>query len=568
MQVQARSVFLFSVLSIGSALGCTGQIGDATGRPGGGGGGSNDPTQPAPPGASVPAPPPGTDRVFFGSAIRRLSKGELRNTLSDLLGVDLGSELAKFPEDYSEAGDVFAFDNRYAYQQPSAALIEAARNLGEVAATRVLADASLRSRLEVCTPTGAGDETCLRSFVTRFGRRALRRPLTPTEIDQLVAKSRPAGLDAGDFHRAVSVVVQALLQDPEFLYRIEIGQPVAGSNGLFKLTGPEVATRLSFFLWGTAPDDGLLDVAVTGTRLQDPAAIRATAERMLADPRARRGVERFHALWLGYERQPPPAELAAAMNEETRRLIERVIFEDKGSWLDLFRSDKTYVDGPLAAHYGLPAPTGGAGWVSYGSSGRQGILSHGTFLGVERKHEDTSPTMRGAFIRTRLLCQVVPPPPPNLMVDVDAVPTDGNCKSDRYSMWKKDGCKGCHELMDPLGHGLEGFDRVGRARTLAPSDAGKTACTIDGAGQMVDGNNNHTPFRGVAGLSDLLVESGALQSCLITQLASYLLGRPPRGDEVALFERVAGRFAAANHRFDQMLLDVVSLPGFGYRLAE
>src|SRR6185436_6874900 len=178
-----------------------------------------------------------------------LSQGELRNTLSDLLGVDLNTELAKFPEDFSEAGDVFAFDNRYAYQQPSAALIAAARNLAQVAATRVLADQTLRSQLVACTPKNASDETCLRSFVTRFGRRALRRPLTPAEIDQIVAKARPAATDANDFNRAVAVVVQALLQDVEFLYRVEIGQPVAGNAGLYKLTGPEVATRLSFFLW-------------------------------------------------------------------------------------------------------------------------------------------------------------------------------------------------------------------------------------------------------------------------------------------------------------------------------
>jgi hypothetical protein len=553
-----------------AASGCRGQIVDAPGsaaapidRGGGngGGGGPGDPPMAAPP------PPPGEDRVFFGSAVRRLTKGELRGTLSDMLGVDLGAELAKFPEDFAEANDVFAFDNRYAHQEPSAALIEAARNLADVAGARVLSDEALRKRLLTCTPTGAADEGCLRTFVSAFGRRAFRRPLSNVEIEAYVSKARPAATEAGDFHRAVSLLVRAMLQDVEFLYRTEVGQPVAGTPGLFKLSGPEVASRLSFFLWGTGPDDGLLDAAVAGERLQSPTAIRAAAERMLNDPRARRGIARFHGLWLGYERQPPPAQLAAAMGEETRRLIDKVIFEEQRPWLDLFRARETYLDGPLAAHYGLPAPTGGAGWVSYGTSGRQGILSHGTFLGVERKHEDTSPTMRGAFIRTRLLCQVVPPPAPELMVDVDAVPTEGTCKSDRYSMWKKDGCKSCHLLMDPIGHGLEMFDRTGRQRALAPSDAGKAGCEIAGTGELLAGAAS-APFTGVSGLSDRLVDSGTLESCLTTQLASYLLGRQPQGEEVALFERVAARFAAGNHRFDQMLLDIVSLPGFGYRLAE
>jgi hypothetical protein len=147
------------------------------------------------------------------------------------------------------------------------------------------------------------------------------------------------------------------------------------------------------------------------------------------------------------------------------------------------------------------------------------------------------------------------------------VPTEGNCKSDRYGMWKKDGCQGCHLLMDPIGHGLERYDRTGRARSVAPSDAGKAGCELEGKGTLSDGGTS-TPFSGVAGLSDQLVGTGTLQSCLTTQLASYLLGRQPRGEEVPLFERVAARFAAGNHRFDQMLLDIVGLPGFGYRLAE
>jgi hypothetical protein len=288
---------------------------------------------------------------------------------------------------------------------------------------------------------------------------------------------------------------------------------------------------------------------------------------MLADPRAVRGVNRFHGMWLGYERQPPPAPLGPAMLAESSALVERVIFKDKRPWLDLFRSKETFVDGALAAHYGLPAPAAASGWVGYGSSGRQGILSHASFLGVERKHDDTSPTMRGQFIRTRLLCTVVPPPPPNLMVDVDAVPTDGDCKADRYSMWKRDGCKGCHTLMDPIGLGLENYDRVGRYRASAPADAGKPACAISGRGELV-GDTGAVPFDGVAGLSDQLVASGQLEACLGTQLASHLLGRVPRGEEIALFQRVGARFVASNHRFDQLLLDVVSLPGFGYRIAE
>jgi hypothetical protein len=516
----------------------------------------------------VPPPPipntKGDDSLSFASAIRRLTRTELRQTVQDLLGLDLQAELAKFPEDYSEANDVFAFDNKYSLQQPSSALVQAAKNLADTAGAAVLADANLGRRLLPCTPTGASDEACLRSFVTTFGRRALRRPLTPAEADAYVAKFRPLAMESNDFNKAVSLVVRAFLQDVEFLYRVEVGEPVAGTTGLAKLSGYEVASRLSYFLWGTMPDDALLDAAGAGDRLATPAAVKAAATRMLADPRARRGIAKFHGMWMGFERQPPPAPLHDAMLAESRAILDRVIFEERRPWLDIFRMKETYVDGALAAHYGLPRPASGSAWTSTGATGRQGILSQGAFLGVERKHGDTSPTMRGQLIRTRLMCQSIPPPPADLMVDIDAVPKDGNCKTDRYSMWKKDGCKGCHVLMDPIGHGLERYDRLGAERSIAPDDEGKAGCELTGEGEVA----GHGTFQGPAGLSDRLIESKVLETCAASQLASFFLGREVREPEKALFERVGTRFAAAGHRFDQMLLDFVTLPGFGYRLAE
>ncbi len=566
------------VMATGTFIGCTGEIqgplGDSDGL--GGPPSGPGPTVPGPDGTPqtpggpavtpVPPPPPSSDGLYFSSATRRLTKAELRQSLIDLTGLDLATEVAKFPEDFAEASDVFAFDNKYTHQQPSAALIEAARNLADVVGARVLAEPAAMKQVLTCTPSGPGDEACLRQFFSSFGRRVLRRPLDASELDRYVAKLLPFATEAKDFNRAVSLGVRALLQDVEFLYRTEIGQPVQGIAGLWKLTGTEVATRLSFFLWGTTPDDALITAATTGDRLATPAAIKAAAQRMLQDPRARRGVQRFHGLWLGWERQPPGGALGAAMSAESAALIDKVIFEQKGSWLDLFRAKETYVDGPLAAHYGIAAPAGGRGWTSYGTSGRQGILSHASFLGVERKHTDTSPTMRGQFVRTRLLCQPVPPPAAELMVDVDAVPSEGNCKSERYNMWKKDGCKGCHLMMDPIGFGLENYDRTGGRRDVAPADAGKAECKLDGKGEVTGMANG--AFEGVAGLSSRLAESGQVEACLGTQLASFMLGRSPDSEEGKLFARVGERFVAGGRRFDSLLLDVVGLPGFGYRRAE
>jgi hypothetical protein len=515
---------------------------------------------------ATPATPAGS--VFFQTAIKRLTQRELQQTVLDLTGIDLGAEVNNLPEDWS-ATEAFAFDNAYDLQQPSPSLIETTNALADLVGSKLLVTPAARTKVVGCTPSGPADVNCFRAFVTTFGRRAIRRPLSTAEIDEIVTKLHPYSMEANDFFFGVSLAVRAFLQDPEFLYRAEFGVPVTGKPGLFKLTDYEVASRLSYFLWGTGPDDSLLNAAAMG--LQSPAQVRSIAERMLqpAERRAVAMVNKFHAMWLGYERQPPPQALMKPMLEETNALIERVVFKDRRPIFDLFRSTDSYVNNALAAHYGLPTrPPGTAPtWVPYGASGRQGILSHGTVLGVEKKHTDTSPTMRGMFLRTRLMCQLIPPPGPELMVDVDEAPKEGRCKTQRYDMWNAPGCSTCHTTMDPIGHGLERFDREGKVRSVAPQDLaeGKTDCVITGEGFL---NTPDNKFTGVSQLSEKLLASKVIEACFAQQMASFYLGREPRGAETKIFDEVAGRFQMNNFRYDQLLVDLVTLPGFGYRAAE
>jgi hypothetical protein len=516
-------------------------------------GAPDTPTKPDAPGAVKVG-----DDVYFRTAIRRLSKTELRQTLRDLLGIDLGAEVDKFPEDYGEANAVFAFDNDYGLQQPSSALIEAARNLAQVAADQLLASASARARVVPCTAAGPSDDACLRRFITAFGRRALRRPLAADEVARYATTFLPFATDAGDFNRAVALIVRSLLQHIEFLYRVEIGQPTRERPDLVKLGGYEVASRLSYFLWGSTPDDALLDAA---QQLVTPDGIRTAAARMIDDAHFKQGASKFHAMWLGWERYAPLPPFEAAMAAETAALLERVIVREKRPWLDLFRMKETYVDKALAAHYGLPAPASGSAWVPTGMSGRQGILSHGAYLGVERKHEDTSPTMRGLNVRVRLMCQRVPMPPGD--VDVDNVVKVGNCKADRYRPYLTGMvCAGCHGLMDAIGNGLENYDRTGAYRTVAPEDQGKTGCAITGEGTLAPVG----PFKGVAQLSDLLAQSGTLEACATTQLASYYLGRELDASEQPAIERLAAQWKGQGGRFDQLVMQFVGMPAFGYRV--
>jgi hypothetical protein len=491
---------------------------------------------------------------------RRLSRVEYDNTLKDLLGDESRSGFAKLPEDVHDP-----FDNDYTTQQPSGILVESAETLAFEAAARLMADAAKRDAVIGCTPSGAGDLDCLRSFVTSFGRRALRRPLTNEEIDSYLAFAE-LSIEGNDFYVGAGMVIAALLQDPEFLYRIERGEPVKGKKGLYRLGDFEVGTRLSYFLWGSTPDDELLDTAQRA-ELRTPDQVRAAAERMLADPRARVRIDRFHAMWLGYQKLPHAADLTNSMRTETQKLVERIVFEEGRPWADLFTSSETYIDARLAMLYGIPAPAGGAGWVTYsGPGGRAGMLSTGAFLSVAGKFGDTSPTQRGKLIRERLMCQIVPPPPPT--VDVDQPPestTTSTCKVDRYQQHRSDGaCFSCHNQMDPVGFGLEAFDQTGRWRA---HDTGEPACPITGEGQLYGLADEPVTFQGPAQLGSLLIESGVLESCLVTQMYRFAMGHREDRADAATIDALATSFTQSR-RLDALVLDLVSAEAFGYRQEE
>jgi uncharacterized protein DUF1592/uncharacterized protein DUF1588/uncharacterized protein DUF1595/uncharacterized protein DUF1587 len=489
-----RAVLVLGLLAACGAGACTGLIGDT--------------------GESGPEGPSAQTLGEIGeTGLRRLTATEYDATIFDLLGVVTQSETA-LPEDLRSP-----FDNDYTKQQASAALISAADVLAGDIAEQVAMDDALRAKVVPCTPTGADDAACFREFLATFGRRAFRRPLATEELDHF-ATLLDHGIEENDFRVAVASALRAFLEHPYFLYRVEIGTPVEGEAGVFRLTDFELATRLSYTVWGSTPPDWLLDSTEQGG-LAGADGVRAAVAQLLEDDRAKARIARFHSMWLGYERLPHAADLAAGMQLETGKLLERVIFDQRGPWVDLLRSTDTYLTTELAQHYGLPAPAGGEGWVDYGDSGRQGLLSQGSFLSAVAKFDDTSPTQRGLLIRTRLFCQAISPPPPDLMVNTDMPPEgpDPNaCKPDRYVMWKTDGCKMCHAKMDPVGFGLENYDTAGRYRDFEPD---RPDCPIDGVGTL----EGVGEFNGPAELSDLMIETGGVDACVATMLYRFTAGR-------------------------------------------
>ncbi|RYZ05880.1 MAG: DUF1592 domain-containing protein [Myxococcales bacterium] len=501
---------------------------------------------------------PGNLTTASASVARRLSRTELTNVVREVLGDD-GSAVGEYL-----AEDVYRpFDNDYTVQSASGALIESLEAMATEVAKRAVLPAN-RAKVVPCMPSGTGDAACLRQVVESVGQRLYRRPLSETQIAayltlQKLATETTPGV-SHDFYTAVELVLRSMLQDPEVLYRIEVGAPT-GEPGIARLDGYEIASRLSFLLWGSGPDDALLADAEAGT-LMDGAARASAAERLLADSRARTQLERFHAMWLGYRSIPATPELAASFGLETNKLIEKVVFDEPSSYLDLFTAPRTYVNAQLATHYGLPAPSGGEGWVTYASDERAGILSHGSVLAGFSKFSDTSPTQRGIFVQTRLLCNKVAPPPAN--VNVDQPPSNGDavCKLERYDAHRTlESCKACHAQLDPIGYGLENYDIGGRYRT---HDDAHEECVLPGKGELPGLGE----FSGPGQLARLIVDSGELEQCFIQQLMTYAIGRELRSEEAGARDALLAAFKAGELDLKSLLASYVADERFALRQEE
>jgi len=501
----------------------------------------------------VPEVPPDPAVVGPGG-LRRLTVHEYDETIADLVGDTTRPARTFLPEDAR-----LPFDNDRAAQVPSSALVDGAETLALDVAARLVADPQRRAQVVGCEPS-ATDHGCAEQSVRELGRRALRRPLTEEEVADFVALATYAE-ETGEPWVGIETIVGALLQHPEFLYRVETGEPVEDVPGLYRLRPHELVTRLSYLVLGTTPDDALLDLADTAAseaRAPNSDELRAHAQRLLEDPRARALVDRFHAMWLGYEVLPHAPEIAEPMRAETRALVERVVFDERRPWADLLTSDETWLTAALAEHYGLPAPAdAGGAWVEYGGSGRLGLLSHGTFLANGGAFGDTSPVMRGLAVKTRLLCQEIPPPPDNVNAD-DEPGTEGSCKWDRWAPHREPECVGCHGQFDPYGWGLENYDAQGRYRTL--DDAG---CEL-APHTTVDVPDVGT-FSGPGELGALVAETDVVRTCLATQLLRFALGRAElTAEDQALAVAVLdgrGRELA----LDELVLTLVTTDAFAYR---
>jgi hypothetical protein len=430
-----------------------------------------------------------------------------------------------------------------------------------------------RQKIFSCRPTSQADEAvCARQIVTRLGADAYRRPLTTAEVDRLMPFYE-AGAERGGFEAGVRGAVEAILSSPHFIFRLERAPTDARNGGTYRVADIDLASRLSFFLWGLPPDKDLV-AAAQRRELSSAAGLEKHARRMLADPRAEALASRFAAQWLRLQDvekvRPDPnfypnfdENIAEAMRTETKMFFESLVREDR-SLLDLLNADYTFVNERLARHYGFPGVIGREfRRVTYPDTTRRGILGHGTVLVQTSMANRTSPVLRGKWVMEVLMGTPPPPPPPNVP-DLEAAgeATDGRLLTTRERMEihrKNPTCNSCHRFMDPIGLALDNFDVTARWRVRENGTA------LDTAGDFYDGTK-------VTSLSELnavlLKRPTPIVRNFTENLMAYALGRRVEYFDQPAVRQIAKQAEASNYKISSFILGVVKSDAFRMKRVE
>lgn len=428
------------------------------------------------------------------------------------------------------------------------AAFERDESLGQEIAAQIV-DPQRRATLIDCHPKADSqpDDDCARRFIARAGRLLFRRPLTPPELGGYVMTQHAAALQTHSFRSGLGAALAQMLIAPDFLFRVEVSRPEAGQPGPFELDSYSRATRLSFFLWDTAPDSALLDAAESG-RLMSARGLQQQVDRLLASPRLEDGVRAFFTDMLafgGLDEDPGFDTLAidtsfypsftpnvrSDAQEQTLRTIVDQLLVKNGDYRDLFVSRDTFLTPALAAIYGVPLPRsqelgGAVPWVPYrfaAGAPYQGLLGQISFLSLHSHPGRTSPTRRGKAVREIFFCQKVPPPPGN--VDFSLVQ---NANDPRYRTMRQrltvhrstPICAGCHKITDPIGLSFENFDTSSEYRT------NENGAPIDATGEL-----NGKRFDGLAELARVIRDDPTTTSCLISRVYSYGTGHKSNAHE-------------------------------------
>ena len=519
------------------------------------------------------APPTPEAPLVVGPApLRRLSNSEYLNALHDLFPAQ-NPALPPLPADSSSSG----FENSTEAQEPSDVRIARYETIANLYAAGATKDAAAVRTLVGCTDwtTPAQAVACTGTFLDGMGSRIFRRPLSGEERDRFSLHFQ-AWNAAIDFEAAVQLTVSAMLQSPQFLYRAEPPptEPTPGDT-IIAVEPYAMASRLSFFLWESVPDDALLQAAAND-QLRSSDQLRAQAERMLADDRARRVLWSFHRQWLGLDRilgdehlvRTPavdPSWTSAspqAAHEESKRFVENVLMSG-GTWRDLLTSRRAWVNGEMARIYGQPAPADPNAWqeIALPESERAGILTRAAFLAGYSHRGATSPPIRGNAIGRHLLCQLPISPPPGVDLSMPRAAPNQGPQTNRMLFETRTApasCQGCHYGLNGFGFGFESYTAAGAFHTQ------EVGLPIDPSGRIVGTDVDRT-FSGAIELSSALEGSNDVRRCVTRQWLTYALGRSPTNDEVPLTDALAKGFTDSGGDIRRLLIDIVTAPTFRMR---
>jgi len=433
-------------------------------------------------------------------------------------------------------------------------------------------DTESRRKIFICKPAAAKDETaCATKILSALGRMAYRKPLNEASLATLMDFYKKGRANNGNFDSGIETALQFILTSPEFLFRFETDPVNVASNAVYHLDDVALASRLSFFLWSSIPDDQLLTVATQG-KLKDPVVLQQQVKRMLTDKRSSALIANFAEQWLflrNLKTTVPDLEafpdfddnLRRAMKEETTLFIDSIMREDR-SVVDLLSADYTFVNERLARHYGMPNIYGSQfRRVTVPSEARRGLLGQASILTITSYPNRTSPVQRGKWILTNLL-GVPPSPPPANVPPLEENSENGKVRSlrERMEQHRKDTvCAGCHKSMDPIGFALENFDAVGHWR--ANDEAGK----IDPSGTLFNGAS----LDGVVGLRQELVKQKDIFVGVMTEkMLTYALGRGLEHYDMPAVRKIVQNMRTNNYRFSSLVAGIVTSTPFQMKEAK
>ncbi len=492
--------------------------------------------------------------------LRRLTALQYTNAMHALLGEEVLVPDSLEPDE--EAGGLLSVGASLTTISPWG--VEQYESAAYQVAAQVMDSEALRKRILPCTPVGVDDADCAGNFVESFGKKAWRRPLESDEVDRIASLAVQAGTTLADPYAGLEYALAALLQSPHFLFRVELGEEDPESPGAYRFTDWEMASRLSFFLWNNVPDDALLEAAASG-ELTTEAGLASEVDRMVEDPRSEEGLRNFFSEMLAlYDLDSlnkdtqiylhMSAEVGPAAREETLLGLMDLVFAEDADYREFFITQKTFIDRKLAAIYGVQAPSqeGFGEVILPEAGGRRGFLGQVSFLGPNAHPSSSSVTLRGKFVRERLLCDDIEPPPAGLNTSIPEASEEAPTMRERVAQHLADPyCAGCHMDMDPIGLGLENFDGLGGWRSTENNVLIDASSDLDGV-----------TFGDAWGLAQVLHDHEDLAPCLVQTLFEYGSGHVEAPGEIPILDWHEGRFAEEGFKVKALLRDLAMSPAF------